>query len=72
MTPRELRAALADLGLSQVEASRILAIPRKTLSCWLAEPGVPAHRPIPAWMPRYLMVLQTIPGALAALKENAG
>lgn len=67
MTPTELRATLARLGLSQTEAAKLLGVSRKSITNWLAQPGTPSSRPIPEVVVRMLLMIEDVPQAMRFL-----
>lgn len=63
MTGPELRATLHRLGLSQVEAARLLGTTGNTVSKWAC-----GYQPVPQWVERDLWLAETVLGVAEALR----
>jgi hypothetical protein len=66
LTPTEIRTAIARLGLSQVEAARLLGVAPATFRRWLMQPGTPSRLEPPAWLP-YALAGMLAGGRLRAM-----
>ncbi len=55
MTPAEVRASLARLGLSQSKAARVIGVNPRTVRNWCAEPQ---RAPVPAYIRLLLRLME--------------
>jgi DNA-binding transcriptional regulator YiaG len=68
MTPTDLRARLARLGLSQTGAARLLGVDDRTMRRWLADSDTPGARYVPGPAQRLLYLFEAVPGARSAVE----
>lgn len=61
MTPDDLRALTDQLGISQVDLSRLIEVMPRAVSIWLS-----GERAIPGSVVAYLSLLASLPSALRA------
>ena len=62
MTPTDLRAALARLGLTQGQAARLMGVDARTMRRWVC-----GERGMPGPAVRLLMVMEMVAGVVEML-----
>ncbi len=65
MTSDELKAALAELGITQADFARLIGVTSRAITLWVAE-----QRSIPGPAEAYLRVLQLLPQNLRQVELN--
>ena len=65
MTSNELRAVLAELGITQTDFARLIGVTARAVTLWMSD-----ERPIPGPVIAYVRVMQLLPANLRQIELN--
>jgi len=68
MESDDLKAILAEMGITQADLARLLGVTARAVALWVA--GGPSGRPIPGPVDAYLRLLQLLPPNLRQVEMN--
>ena len=65
------RPILARMGLGQTETAKLVGVSDRAVRTWVADPRCVGFHPMPESIRRLLLLADTVPGAMEALREIA-